>query len=114
MLQTRLVEYLLASVIVMTATACDREKSSAERVEEYQRFVDERSSCTSTSECVLAGGGCPLGCGSGVRSEHAEAVNAKAKQLISAYEEGGQACKYRCPSQHVECRAGRCTAVPDP
>jgi hypothetical protein len=113
MRRPRFLEQLLVCTLVVTATSCGRDEKEDQLVEEYKQFVEDRSACTQTSECSLAGGGCPLGCGAGVRSEHADAVNVKAMELISVHEARGQACKYKCPAQHAECVAGRCTAVPD-
>ncbi len=113
MRRPRSLERLFVSVLVLFAMSCGRDEKEDQLVEEYRQFVADRSACTQTSECSLAGGGCPLGCGAGVRSEHADAVNVKAMELISVLEARGQTCKYKCPSQHAECVAGRCTAVPD-
>jgi|GEM_PF-2081918 len=81
--------------------------------EDFKSFVAERNSCADAAECVLAGAGCPLGCGMGVRKEHAAAVDAKAASIIAEYESRQGPCKYKCAVLHAECSAGRCMAASD-
>lgn len=78
---------------------------------QFEAFVAERNACSSTTDCTLVSPGCPLGCGTGVRSEHAEAVSAKAAALIAEAERDRGACAYRCAALHVECVDARCTAI---
>ena len=79
--------------------------------EQYAAFVAERNACASDAECVLVSPGCPLGCGTGVRPEHAEAVSKKATALIAEAEQGGAACTYKCAFLVPKCTDGRCAAV---
>jgi len=78
---------------------------------EFENFVKERNACASDAECVLVSPGCPLGCGTGVRPEHAEEVSAKAAALIARAQEGGPSCTYKCAALQPRCQEGHCTAV---
>lgn len=84
-------------------------KSDVQR--QFDAFVAERNACTSAADCALVSPGCPLGCGTGVRSEHVEAVSAKAAALIAEAERENGACAYRCAALHVECVEAHCTAI---
>lgn len=95
-------------------TACSKPPSRDEIKAEYQAFVADRGACSATAECVLVQPECPLGCNTPVNEEHAEAVKAKARDLIADYESGGETCDYKCPLRQVECQEGRCEAVPVP
>jgi hypothetical protein len=94
-----------------TETPVDSPDTKSDVQKQFDAFVAERNACTSTADCTLVSPGCPLGCGTGVRSEHAEAVNAKAAALIAEAERDGGACAYRCAALHVECVEARCTAI---
>jgi hypothetical protein len=87
------------------------ESTKPDIVQEFNAFVAERNACNEVSECVLLSPGCPLGCGVGVRKEHADEVTAKAKALIAEAEKDHGACTYKCMALHVECSAGRCTSA---
>jgi len=89
------------------------EPAKADIVQEFDAFVSERNSCAQASECVMLSPGCPLGCGVGVRAEHAAEVEAKAKLLIAEAEKQNGACTYKCAALHLECATGRCAAVPE-
>lgn len=89
----------------------DGANTTAELERQFDAFVAERNSCSANAECTLVSPGCPLGCGTGVRSEHAEAVQNKAAALIAEAERERGACAYRCAAMHVECVEARCTAV---
>jgi|SRR6478735_993840 len=96
------------------ATAApEPEPSKADIVQEFGAFVSERNSCAQASECVMLSPGCPLGCGVGVRAEHAADAEAKAKALIAEAEKQNGACTYKCAALHLECTEGHCTAVPE-
>jgi hypothetical protein len=78
---------------------------------QFDAFVAERNACTSAADCTLVSPGCPLGCGTGVRAEHAEAVSAKAAALIAEAERDKGACTYRCAALRVDCVETRCAAI---
>lgn len=92
-------------------TPVDDPDTKSEVQKQFEAFVAERNACTSAADCTLVSPGCPLGCGTGVRSEHAEAVSAKAAALIAEAERDRGACAYRCAALHVECVEARCTAI---
>lgn len=92
-------------------TPVDDPETKSEVQQQFEAFVAERNACASTADCTLVSPGCPLGCGTGVRSEHAEAVSAKAAALIAEAERDRGACAYRCAALHVECVEARCTAI---
>lgn len=110
----RLVFSLVVTSSALLALGCASGKSEEEISQEFEQFVSERDSCTETSDCVLAGGGCPLGCGSAVHSQYANEVNQKARQLIAEYEAAAPGCEYSCAESHAECQKGRCATVLDP
>src|SRR6187431_1957547 len=89
---------LVAALFVGSGCAKKAEPPKADIGEQFQAFVAERNTCRASSECVLAGGGCPLGCGAGVRAEHADEVDRKAQEPIAEHDKQDGACKYKCAS----------------
>ena len=76
---------------------------------EFAAFVSARNHCEATTDCVLVGLECPLGCFIAVRSQHTRAVRGKARELVDDYESGGRSCAYKCAqAPPLECRKGRC------
>jgi hypothetical protein len=95
----------------MLVAGCGASEESVQR--EYDDFVSTRQACEMDSDCVLAGGGCPLGCGSPVNEKYADEVEQKANDLIRSYERGGRSCAYDCVSGVPVCDAGSCAFKPD-
>jgi hypothetical protein len=98
-------------VLALFAGACSA-RSEEEIQAEFDAFVAERNECTDTSECVLAGAGCPLGCTVAVNARHEAAVEAKARDLIDEYESSGRNCEYQCVLVTAVCADNRCEEVP--
>jgi hypothetical protein len=94
-------------------TAVDSPDTKSDLQKQFEAFVAERNVCTSAADCTLVSPGCPLGCGTGVRAEHAEAVSAKAAALIAEAERDKGACTYRCAALRVDCVEKRCAAIVD-
>jgi hypothetical protein len=70
---------------------------SEEEIEaEFAAFISSRNHCEATTDCVLVGLECPLGCFIAVHSEHERAVRGKAHELVDDYESGGRSCAYDC------------------
>jgi hypothetical protein len=100
----------LAILVSLLSTGCSR--SEAELKAEFDAFVATRNECQATSECVLAGADCPLGCSVAVNVEHKAAVEKKAAELVAEYERWGASCAYECIGGKPECVEGRCQVVP--
>ncbi len=83
---------------------------SEEEIEaEFAAFVASRNHCEATTECVLVGLECPLGCFIAVHSQYERAVRDKSRALVEDYQSGGRSCAYDCArAPALECRMGRC------
>lgn len=100
----------LALITVIAVGACG--SSEAEVRSEFRRFVATNGACATSAECTLVSPGCPLGCWVAVRADRVDATAAKARALISEYEQGGRACAYGCVAgRTAACVAGTCAVV---
>jgi len=97
----------LILLLALSAFGCGRTEEDIQ--EEWDETVAASNACQSAADCVLVSPGCPLGCFAAVNSAKKAEVEAKAADLIDAYESGGVACDYSCIAPGpVECSGGRC------
>ncbi|HLM75780.1 MAG TPA: hypothetical protein VK459_23860 [Polyangiaceae bacterium] len=94
-------------LIALSALGCGRSEEDIQT--EWDETVAASSACQSAADCVLVSPGCPLGCFAAVNSAKKAEVEAKAAELIDAYESGGMACVYSCVAPGpLECVSGKC------
>ena len=99
-------------VLILLAGGCIG-RSAEDVREEFDSFVAERNACSSTAECKMVFPDCPLGCFAYVNARFAVEVDAKAKELVAAYERGGTNCVYDCiQAPPPACTNGRCGGSP--
>lgn len=89
-------------------------QSEADVRKEFADYVAGANSCRVAADCTVAYGACPVGCWVAVRSDRKSDVEAKARELVDAYNRYGQSCVYGCTTPGpVACVEARCFAQPD-
>jgi hypothetical protein len=98
-------------VLVLVAAGCGMSEEEAQR--RFREYVDTANHCQRADECALVSAACPLGCYVAARADRKADVEAKARELVQAYQRGGTRCEYDCvPPGPVECRNDRCILLP--
>jgi hypothetical protein len=97
--------------VLLGAVACGP-PSEEEIRREFTAYVAARNQCSVNDDCVLANANCPLGCYAAVNRVYQAEVEAKARELVSEWEKGGQGCAAMCIEAVPVCTDGHCQRVP--
>ena len=102
-----------ALAVALVLGACSSSPRSEEDLKaDFSSFVADKQACMADSDCTLASTGCPLGCATAVAKPFKDAVERRARELVSEYESNGRRCDYDCVAPDLRCEASRCTAYP--
>jgi hypothetical protein len=104
---------VLLALALVVASGCGGRSEQSVR-DEFATFVAGANQCTASSDCTIVAPGCPLGCQVAVRIDRADAVAAKARDLIHQYESGRMGCSYSCVGgASAICEQNRCALAPE-